>query len=132
MSNNNRMGFVHKNCIFAHIVDDESLILETVEAFLKKHFSVFTAPNGREALSKILIHKIDLILLDINMPEMDGIEVLQRIKRYNGGIPVIMATAREESKAKEAVKLGAVGYILKPYDFKSLLELTYRALNKSG
>lgn len=64
------------------VVDDDAMNLKRTRMILEKHYNVLLAESGREALSKIKSEKIDLILLDIAMPIMDGIETFKRIKSY--------------------------------------------------
>ena len=103
------------------IVDDEPLILEVLAEHFKNEFDVETAPNGADALGAILRQRPDVVLLDINMPRMNGVEVLKDIKQIDESITVIMVTANEQvSLAAEALKSGAFGYVPKPFDFRYL------------
>jgi DNA-binding NtrC family response regulator len=103
------------------IVDDEPLILEVLSEHFKAEFDVETAPNGAEALGAILRHRPDVVLLDINMPRMNGVDVLKDIKQIDESIAVIMVTANEQiALAAEALRAGAFGYVPKPFDFRYL------------
>jgi DNA-binding NtrC family response regulator len=103
------------------IVDDEPLIVEVLNEHFKKDFEVETALNGADALGAILRKRPDVVLLDINMPRMNGVEVLKDIKQIDESIAVIMVTANEQvSLAAEALKSGAFGYVPKPFDFRYL------------
>ena len=103
------------------IVDDEPLILEVLAEHFKNDFDVETAPNGADALGAILRRRPDVVLLDINMPRMNGVEVLKDIKQIDDSITVIMVTANEQVQlAAEALKSGAFGYVPKPFDFRYL------------
>ena len=103
------------------IVDDEPLILEVLAEHFKGDFDVETAPNGADALGAILRQRPDVVLLDINMPRMNGVEVLKDIKQMDESITVIMVTANEQVQlAAEALKSGAFGYVPKPFDFRYL------------
>src|SRR4029450_3713627 len=103
------------------IVDDEPLILEVLSEHFKNDFDVETAPNGADALGAILRRRPDVVLLDINMPRMNGVEVLRDIKQIDDSIAVIMVTANEQVQvAAEALKAGAFGYVPKPFDFRYL------------
>lgn len=98
------------------IAEDNSLTLVGLTMMLEKlgHDVVATASDGEEACQKLLSQKIDLALLDINMPKKSGIEVLQTVGKQIS-IPCIFLTAySDESFIKEASRLGAVGYIIKP------------------
>jgi DNA-binding NtrC family response regulator len=103
------------------IVDDEPLITEVLSEHFKGEFDVETALNGTEALTAIVRERPDLVLLDINMPRMNGVEVLKDIKQIDDTITVIMVTANEQvSLAAESLKSGAFGYVPKPFDFRYL------------
>lgn len=104
------------------VVDDDPAVLNFLERFLtKKFYQVFTAKNGAEATEIVRRESLHLVLLDIRMPVMNGIEVLKEIKQINPKIGVIMITAvQEEETAQEAMKLGADDYICKPFDIEYL------------
>ncbi len=103
------------------IVDDEPLIVEVLSEHFKTTYEIDTASNGADALTAVLRARPDLVLLDINMPRMNGVEVLKDIKKIDESIPVIMVTANEQvSLAADALKTGAFGYVPKPFDFRYL------------
>ena len=103
------------------IVDDEPLILEVLSEHFKADYDVETALNGADALGAIVRARPDVVMLDINMPRMNGVEVLKDIKQIDDSIAVIMVTANEQvSLAAEALKSGAFGYVPKPFDFRYL------------
>ena len=105
------------------VVDDEVKMCFTLtKLFELSHFSVAVAHNGLEALDKVDIFQPHCILLDIRMPQMNGVEVLKRVKQEHPEIVVIMTTAvvTEESR-EECLEIGAAEYLIKPIDFKELL-----------
>lgn len=103
------------------IVDDEPLITEVLSEHFKSDYEVETALSGTEALTAIVRQRPDIVLLDINMPRMNGVEVLRDIKQIDESIAVIMVTANEQiALAAEALKSGAFGYVPKPFDFRYL------------
>jgi two-component system response regulator (stage 0 sporulation protein F) len=103
------------------VVDDEPLIAEILKEHFKPAYDVETALSGADALSAVARERPDVVLLDINMPRMNGVEVLKRIKRLDATIAVIMVTANEQvSVAGEALRHGAFGYVPKPFDFRYL------------
>jgi two-component system response regulator AtoC len=105
------------------IVDDEVDALELMEElFYSKDYSPLTATNGIEALAKIRDEEPDIVITDIRMPEMDGMELLELISKQYPYIPVIMVTAHGTIEtAVEAMKMGAKDYILKPLRFDEIL-----------
>ena len=104
------------------VIDDEVEICNLLKSFLtKKGYEVATATSAAEGLEKIEKEKPKVILLDIRMPDMDGIELLKRIRGIDKDVGVIMATAvNDENTAQEAVSLGAADYIIKPFDLEYL------------
>jgi DNA-binding NtrC family response regulator len=101
------------------IVDDEPLIREVLSEHFKAAYDVETAMNGTDALAAVVRQRPDLMLLDINMPRMNGVEVLKDVKKIDDSIAVIMVTANEQvSLAAEALRSGAFGYVPKPFDFR--------------
>jgi DNA-binding NtrC family response regulator len=103
------------------IVDDEPLILEVLTEHFKSDYDVDTALNGADALGSILRVRPDVVMLDINMPRMNGVEVLKDIKQIDDSIAVIMVTANEQvALAAESLRNGAFGYVPKPFDFRYL------------
>jgi CheY-like chemotaxis protein len=104
------------------IVDDEPEIRELVGEFLgRRGYRIATASNGEEALALVAKEPPDLILLDIYMPGINGIEVLRRLARSHPSVGVIMLTAsQEEPLLQEALDLGALDVLSKPVDLKQL------------
>lgn len=98
------------------VVDDEVDICNFVKNFFKeRNFDVFVAYDGSEALSIVETSSPDIILLDIVMPGIDGIETLKMIRKIDSEVKVIMVTALEDAeKAREAKQYGALEYITKP------------------
>jgi DNA-binding response OmpR family regulator len=104
------------------VVDDEPECIELLAEFLMgKGYEVLTASNGEEALCKVKNERPHLILLDIRMPKMDGLEVLKQVRVIDHEVGIIMVTSvHEEETGREALKLGAFDYITKPLDFQYL------------
>ncbi len=104
------------------IVDDERQLVSLLGRFFSRlGFTVLTATNGREGLKRAEEEHPDLVLLDVRMPGMDGMQVLRRIRALDRNISVIMITASHETiLASEAMALGAHDYITKPIDFAHL------------
>jgi two-component system response regulator (stage 0 sporulation protein F) len=116
------------------IVDDEQAVREVLgEYFTGQGWSVDTAGGGAEALSVVQRARPDLVLLDIVMKDMDGVEVLRYLRRHDQSLPVIMVTAhREVALARETLKIGAFDYITKPFDFRYLDLTVAAALARPG
>jgi len=120
-----------KNLPVVLVVDDEPRALETFESILEGRFEILTARSGKEALDKVAKESIDLVFLDIKMPDMDGMEVLRRIKERDGNMAVIMATATDSARrAVEAMQLGACDYITKPFDVDEVIAVAQKAIER--
>lgn len=104
------------------VVDDEIEITEFVGEFLKeKGYHVITANDGFTALEKVKSEKPNLVLLDIKMPKMDGLETLKRIREIDLGVGVVMVTViKDEEIGRRAMELGAFDFINKPIDLTQL------------
>ncbi len=111
------------------VVDDSAAIRKILQRVLRQTGMVINtiheAGNGEEALDLLKGHKVALILSDINMPKMDGLQLLAALKSSAewGRIPVVMITTEgSEAKVSEAVKLGAAGYVRKPFTADQIKE----------
>ena len=105
------------------VVDDDAMNLKRTRMILEKHYNVLLAESGREDLEKIKCEKIDLILLDIAMPVMDGLETFKHMKEDHVDIPVIFLTASGyEDDVRTAISLGAINYLKKPFFPDELLK----------
>ena len=104
------------------IVDDEPDARELLTDFLTaKGYETFAASNGQQALSMVKEQRPHLILLDVRMPGMDGLEVLKQVREIDHEVGVIMVTAvNEEETGRQALNMGAFDYITKPLDFQYL------------
>ena len=114
------------------VVDDEDALRMLLKDELTLHgFDVSDAENGMVAIDKLNKDHFDLVVLDIKMPEMDGIEVLRNIREQNLSKKVIMLTGVDELKvARESMNLGANDFITKPYDFQKLFACIDRVLKE--
>ena len=113
------------------VVDDDPGVRDAFRLILEDHYEVLDAPDGPQALEVLRAAQVDLVLLDIRLPEMDGIEVLERIKAIDEGLEVILVTAVKTVRtAVAAMKLGAFDYLTKPFEEDELLALCNRALEK--
>jgi DNA-binding NtrC family response regulator len=113
------------------IVDDDEGTREALEEILEDDYNVTCVADGRVALDKLNREAIDLVLLDLIMPGMNGIETLKRIKAYDKQIDVIMVSATDRAReATAAITSGAYDYITKPFDADAILSAIERALQK--
>ncbi len=110
------------------IVDDDRDIVTIVSTILGgRGWDIRAAYNGQEALEAVTLSKPDIILLDIMMPEMNGIEVLKRIKKIDADARIIMITAFGDVESYlDSMELGAYEYINKPFETDELLEMIDR------
>ena len=105
------------------IVDDDKNVRSFLERYLKQkgYSQIQSVESGLDALKVMQEDNIKLVLLDIRLPDMNGVDVLRKIKSLNKNISVIMITAYpEEAIAKDALKEGACDYIIKPFDLTHL------------
>ncbi len=100
------------------IVDDEEGIRNSLCAFLKmEDYKVATAEDGQVALDKVRTEKYNIILMDVNMPVLDGLDTLKEIKKIDFSTQVIIMTAYSTfEKTMKALEYGATDYIMKPFD----------------
>ena len=113
------------------IVDDDRGLRESFRLILEDTYELVDAVDGRQALEFLRNHDVDLVLLDIRLPEMDGIEVLERIKAIDEQVEVVLVTAVKTVRtAVAAMKLGAFDYVTKPFEEDDLLSVVRRALHK--
>ena len=114
------------------IVDDEPAILNTLSSILEEEgYQVTIAKTGREALAVIQKEPPNLVLLDIWLPELDGLEVLIHIREQFPTVPVILMSGHGSAEtAVKAIKLGAYDYLEKPLDLEKVPILIRNALDK--
>ena len=117
------------------IVDDEPDLLELVRDTLEMAgYTVITASDGEEGLKSITEDSPDLVILDIKMPKIDGMEVLERVRKNPllNGLPIIMLTSlKGEGIIREAKEVGANDYIVKPFSQIDLLNRVKRVISSS-
>ncbi len=115
------------------VVDDEIEIVRALERSLAAHgFEVFTAGSGEEALEAISLHRPDLILLDLGLPSMSGLEVIKRV-RAQSNLPIIVLSVKDTEHDKvQALDLGADDYVSKPFGMDEVLARLRVALRHSA
>jgi len=126
------------NEVNALIVDDSSVMRKIVERALRQAgldpLVVHEAGNGAEGLEQLKTKQIDLVLSDINMPSMDGLEFLRQVHAQNlaPGVPVVMITTESsEEHVRQAIQAGARGYIRKPFTAEQVKERVLPLLTKA-
>jgi DNA-binding NtrC family response regulator len=112
------------------VIDDDRTVLRLVEkTFEGTQIKVHTAATAEDGLSSLQRNSPDALLLDIMLPEMNGLEMARKVREIDGRLPIIFVTASDDSDdAIEAMKLGAYDYLLKPLDKEKVRELISRAL----
>lgn len=115
------------------IVEDNKKLIQTIEKELKKHFEVECCEDGEEALFLIKQGIYDLVVLDLMLPSMNGIDVLKNIRKNYLDTPVIILTAKESLDEKmEAFSVGANDYLTKPFYMEELVARIYAMLRTTG
>ena len=114
---------MNQSAIRVLVVDDEPAIRRALRPPLAElGFQVFEASRGEEALQLLHSNPVDVVLLDINMPGIGGIETLRRIRAFAPRLPVLMVTVRDGEEEKvEALELGADDYVTKPFSIRELI-----------
>lgn len=113
------------------VVDDDTMNLVRTKMILEKEYDVTLVDSGFKALDKLKGEKMDLVLLDIEMPKLNGFETFERMKECAAGVPVIFLTASGlEDDVVSAIKLGAVNYLVKPFEPQELLKRIAQELSK--
>ena len=107
------------------LVEDETAILEPLKkGLMKRNFAIDTAEDGKTGYELATINTYDCIILDLNLPELNGIEVAKKLRQNNNNTPILMLTARARQKdILEGFISGTDDYLVKPFDFQ---ELVYR------
>jgi len=103
--------------------DDQHFLSVTKKRLVKRGYSVLTASNGFEVFEKLQAQNISVVILDVKMPDMSGVEILKEIKKRFSLVQVIMLTGVPTvGCASDSLKLGALNYLIKPADFEELLQ----------
>jgi len=114
------------------VVDDKLELREVIRFVLKDRYAVFTVAGAEQALEFLSENPVNVVLLDVNMPEIDGITALKEIKQRHPNTEVIMISADATFETvREAIRLGAFGFVGKPFNHRELLEVVDKAF-KNG
>src|SRR2546427_11840734 len=115
------------------VVDDDPGVHGALQLVLEDHYDVFDAADAQTALAIARSGHIDLVLLDILMPQMDGLQMLDQFYAVRPGVPVVMLSGLDRaSTAAAAIRLGAVDYLTKPFDDRVLVDVLRAALQRNG
>jgi YesN/AraC family two-component response regulator len=113
------------------VVDDDASVRESYHLILDDEFTIVEAAEGEAAITTVRTQCVDLVILDVLMPGVDGIEILQQLKALEPDLAVIMVTAmRTVRSAVTSMRLGALDYLTKPFDEEELLATIRRALDR--
>jgi DNA-binding NtrC family response regulator len=114
------------------LVDDEERFLHTTQKLLAKHgHDAITAASGTECLQKLAQELVHVVILDVKMPDMDGVETLKQIKQKHPMVEVIMLTGHATTEsAVEGMKSGATDYLVKPADIEVLIAKAEEAFKR--
>ncbi|UIP25923.1 response regulator transcription factor [Acinetobacter towneri] len=116
------------------IIEDDFMIAESTQTLLKlQQFDVTWVNNGIDGLKQLEQHDIQLVLLDLGLPMMDGMQVLKNIRQLHLQLPVLIISARDQLQQRvDGLNQGADDYLIKPYEFDELLARIYALLRRSG
>ncbi|NOR57407.1 MAG: response regulator, partial [Sulfurimonas sp.] len=113
-------------------VEDELELREGISSFLSKIFAdIDTAPNGEEGLKKYINRNYDVVVTDIQMPKMDGLQMISNIREIKEQQEIIVVSAYTDSEyLTQSIELGVTGYIVKPIDFSQILKVLEQSVYK--
>ena len=116
------------------LIEDDFMIAESSMTLLKdQQFAVQWVNNGIEGLKKLGQEKFDIVLLDLGLPQMDGMQVLKQIRQHYASLPVLIISARDQLQNRvDGLNGGADDYLVKPYEFDELLARIHALLRRSG
>ena len=116
------------------IIEDDFMIAESTQTLLKyQGFDVDWVNNGIDGLKKIQHEEVDVVLLDLGLPMMDGMQVLKQIRQNHPTLPVLIISARDQLQQRvDGLNQGADDYLVKPYEFDELLARIHALLRRSG
>jgi DNA-binding NtrC family response regulator len=114
------------------VVDDDEVIRETLDELLSASYSCQTADTAEQALAKLEAQRFDVVLTDISMPGLNGMELLKRVVEKYPGTPVIIISGHsDQDHAEELISRGAFDYLLKPFRLEVVEESVRRAIDQN-
>ncbi len=121
---------------FMHIliIEDQEKLADNIRQFLElEHYAVTVCHNGKEGFEKAMMQEVDLIILDINLPVMDGYLICSMLRQNKKNMPILMLTARtKQQEIVHGLNLGADDYLAKPFDLEELLARVRALLRRKG
>ena len=112
------------------ICDDEEGIRESLKLIFEKEYELLFATNGFEAIDRVKKNAIDIVIMDIKMPRMDGIETMRKLKEIKPDLKILVTSGyKSVETAKEAVSAGASDYMVKPFDRKEIASAIKRLVS---
>ncbi|MCD4668023.1 MAG: response regulator, partial [Sulfurimonas sp.] len=120
-----------KNMNLLFVEDDELVRENSIEIFSSLFKDVISAVNGEDGIEKFYENKIDIIISDINMPQSNGLDMLERIRDFDKDIPILILSAHSETDYfTKSIELNIDGYLLKPIQLEKLKESLYKIIQK--
>ena len=115
------------------LVEDEIEVLDAITELLEREgYAVTRAVDGEEALRRVETERPDLVLLDVGLPGLGGLDVLRRLREDHPRVPVVMLTGlNDEAQARRTLQMGAIDYIRKPFDLGHLNRVVLAAIGKT-
>jgi len=115
------------------LVEDEEHLLKTIQLNLElENFTVTTAVTGTEAIKKFRTNKFELVILDVMLPEINGFDICEEIRKENKHLPILLLTAKNSSSDRiQGLKLGADDYLTKPFNLEELLLRVHNLLKRN-
>lgn len=120
-----------KNITVLYVEDDNAIQQNTIVTLELVNAKIIPAVDGKDGLEKFIENQeeIDIIVTDLSMPNMDGLEMIEEIKKINKDVPVLITTAHQDiSYLKQAIELGVTSYIIKPIDIRNIIKSISKAI----
>ncbi len=132
MNTSNQNGYDGRKKPTILVVDDEPTIREAIRLILEKNFNIISASNGFEALEMYEKYKPDIVLMDIMMPIMNGIEATREILKKHPDAVILAISAYSDKKGEEIIKAGARDILPKPFRRRDLVDFLMKFINTAS